>query len=317
MVEPEIARILEKIAFHFDEPFADSSAVPTWYVCQMARDNVTVALSGDGGDENFGGYTFRYVPHIMESRIRSLLPHVLRKLLFGIVGRFYPALSKLPKPLRLKTILENLAVTDTLAFYNDLIWLRSDLREQVYSESFLKGLGSFQPFEVVRPLYESEYADDPLSRALYTDIHLYMTDNCLVKVDRMSMAHALEVRSPILDYRVVEFAATLPQWLKIHNGKGKILLRKLAAERLPQQILKQPKRGFSIPAVQWLRNELRHVAKNAILKNGAFPHEFLRKDRLKRVWYEHLSGSRDHSVFLWGLIMLDLWAKNHLGWRAQ
>jgi len=314
IVNPNITNVLEKIAYYFDEPFADSSAIPTWYVCKMARENVTVALSGDGGDENFGGYTFRYIPHVQESRLRSLIPRPIRNLL-GFIGKFYPSSSRLPKPFRLKTILENLALSDSRAFYNDLVWLRSDLREKIYSRSFFNELQGFHPYEIVKPLYENPYSHDPLSRALYTDIHLYMVDNCLVKVDRMSMAHALEVRSPFLDYKLVEFAATLPNNLKIRNGKGKIILRQLAAQRLPAQILRQPKRGFSIPAARWLRHELKSMTEKAILGEDAFPLEFLNKKHLQKTWQEHLSGHRDHSVFIWGLIMLDLWAKKHLGWR--
>ncbi len=314
IVEPCVTDVLEKIAWHFDEPFADSSAVPTWYVCQMAKENVTVALSGDGGDENFGGYTFRYVPHLFESRIRSMFPSALtRRLLFGLAGAIYPAHARLPRPLRLKTILENLGVSDVRAFYNDLIWLRSDARRRIYTGDFLKELDEFEPFEVVRPLYESEHAHDPLNRALYTDINLYMTDNCLVKVDRMSMAHSLEVRCPLLDRRLIEFAASLPASLKIRNGKGKILLRQLAANRLPPQVLEQPKRGFSIPSADWLRHDLRELAEEAFGRRHSFPAQFLKMDQLKALWKEHLSGSRDHSVFLWGILMLDLWAKCHLG----
>lgn len=313
IVEPRVTDVLEKIAWHFDEPFADSSAVPTWYVCQIAKENVTVALSGDGGDENFGGYTFRYVPHLLESRIRSFLFVWARRLLFGLAGAIYPAYAQLPQPLRLKTILENLAVSDVRAFYNDLIWLRSDVRRRVYTGDFLRVLNEFEPFEIVRPLYESKQAHDPLNRALYTDINLYMTDNCLVKVDRMSMAHSLEVRSPLLDYRLIEFAALLPASLKIRNGKGKILLRRLAAKRLPSQVLQQPKRGFSIPAPQWLRNELRPMVEDTVFAEGSFLRDFLRIEQIKKMWHEHLSGSRDHSVFLWSVLMLDRWAKCHLG----
>ena len=127
------------------------------------------------------------------------------------------------------------------------------------------------------------------------------------------MAHSLEVRSPLLDYRLMELAASLPFSLKINRGKGKILLRRLAAHRLPQEILKQPKRGFSIPAAKWLRNELRPLAEQTFLNSDSFSGEFLRKNQLETMWNEHLSGARDHSVFLWGLLMLELWAKMHHG----
>ena len=188
------------------------------------------------------------------------------------------------------------------AFYNDLIWLRTDTRKKLYSEDFYRELGDFNPFEVVKPIYESGNAHDPLSRALYTDINFYMTDNCLVKVDRMSMAHSLEVRSPLLDYKLMEFAATLPFRLKISHRKGKALLRRAAECRSIPEILKQPKRGFSIPAARWLRNELRPLAEQTFLGRHSFSGRFLKKNRLKTVWKEHLSGATRSQRFPMGIV---------------
>jgi asparagine synthase (glutamine-hydrolysing) len=311
LVRPDIAGTLEKIPWHFDEPFADSSAVPTWYVCKMARENVTVALSGDGGDETFGGYTFRYIPHLLESRIRAALPVALRGLAFGSIGAAYPGAAWLPKPLRLKTIFENLAVSDAEAFYRDLIWLRADTREALYSHDFLSSLRGFTPYEAVRPYYAGCDAKDPLGRSQYTDIHFYMADDVLVKVDRMSMAHSLEVRSPLLDHRIIEFAVRLPVHLKLNSSKGKLLLRKAAERRLPADILNQPKRGFSIPAAQWLKTELKPFVEDSIFNGSSALSATLESKQLKRIWKEHLSGSRDHSVFLWSVMMFGLWEKKH------
>lgn len=313
VVEPNAAQILENIAWHFDEPFADSSAIPTWYVCKMARENVTVALSGDGGDENFAGYTFRYNPHILEARLRAVLPAVLRTVLFGVAGSLYPASTRLPKPLRLKTILENLAVSESEAFYRDLIWLRSDVRDKVYSADFMHSLKGYTPFEEVRGLYTDCDGDSALDRSQFADINFYMTEDVLVKVDRMSMAHSLEVRSPLLDYRVMEFAATLPRQLKINGKRGKMLLREVSSKRLPAQVVRQPKRGFEIPAAQWLRKELKPMFRQMVFSKHSLITDKLNREEVDRLWQEHLSASRDHSVFLWGLMMLCLWEKMHLG----
>lgn len=307
VVQPNAADILGRIAWHFDEPLADSSAVPTWYVCEMARRSVTVALSGDGGDESFGGYTFRYLPHKMESGLRAAIPAPLRRALFGVLGSAWPASSKLPKPLRLKTILENLSVGDAEAFYSDLAWLRSDTRSTLYSRDFLAQLKGFTPMETVQPYYAGSDAVDALGRAQYTDINFYMTDDVLMKVDRMSMAHSLEVRSPLMDHRIIEFAAKLPTSLKVDARHGKLVLRAAAARRVPAEILNQPKRGFSIPAARWLRNELRPLAESIILDRNRFFSNVLDGKRVKQMWREHLSESRDHSVFLWGLMMLGMW----------
>jgi asparagine synthase (glutamine-hydrolysing) len=307
LVRPKAVDVLERIAWHFDEPLADSSAVPTWYVCEMARRTVTVALSGDGGDESFGGYTFRYLPHMMESRIRAAVPASLRHVMFGTLGAIWPASAKLPKPLRLRTIFENLSKGDAEAFYCDLAFLRNDARDALYSPDFTAELRGFTPMETVQPYYSQSDAEDALGRSQYADIHFYMTDDVLVKVDRMSMAHSLEVRSPLLDHRIIEFAAKLPAGLKVDALGGKRLLRALAARRLPREIVNQPKRGFSIPAARWLRSELRPLAESIILDRNRFFSNVLDERKLRQMWREHLSEARDHSVFLWGLMMLGLW----------
>lgn len=307
LVTPRIEDLLGEIVWYLDEPLADSSAVPTWYVCQMARQSVTVALSGDGGDEGFGGYTFRYRPHMIESRLRQALPTLLRRSVFGTIGALWPASAKLPKPLRLKTIFENLSVGNAEAFFRDLAWLRPDARASLYNGDFNVELRGFTPMEAVEPHYVDCDAGDALGRAQYADIHFYMTDDVLVKVDRMSMAHALEVRSPLLDHRILEFAARLPGSLKLDGQHGKLVLRQLAARRLPADILKLPKRGFSVPAARWLRDELRGIVEAVAIDGDSMIAEFFDMATVRRMWAEHLRGQRDHSVFFWGLMMLGLW----------
>jgi asparagine synthase (glutamine-hydrolysing) len=310
LVEPKATDILEKIAWHCDEPLADSSAIPTWYVCEMARRNVTVALSGDGGDEGFGGYTFRYVPHMLEARLRAAIPALLRGPVFGTLGAIWPGSARLPQPLRLKTIFENLAVSDAEAYYRDLVWLRSEARDALYTPEFVRELKGFTPEETVLPFYTNGSGRTPLARSQYADIHFYMTDDVLVKADRMSMAHSLEVRCPLLDYRLLEFGTRLPDDLKVQGRSGKVVLRELAARRLPAEIRNLPKRGFSIPAAKWLRGELRPMAESLLFDAGR-PFAGVLNDRVVRsMWDEHVSATRDHSVFLWGLMMLSLWRRN-------
>ena len=314
-VVPQVTEILEKIAWHCDEPLADSSAVPTWYVCEMTRRNVTVALSGDGGDEAFGGYTFRYLPHLFESKLRAALPPAFRHVAFGTLGRIWPGTARLPKPLRLKSILENLSVSDAEAFYRDLAWLRTDTRSELYTADFKHSLRGFEPFEVVQAFYCRNDAPDALARSQFTDVNVYMTDDVLVKVDRMSMAHSLEVRSPLLDHRILEFAAALPASLKMSANRGKLPLRGLAARRLPAELRSLPKRGFSIPAARWLREDLRPLAERQLFDSDRCFSNLLDATRVRQLWREHLSGSRDHSVFIWGLIMLGLWEEQSSGER--
>jgi len=309
VVQPKATDILEKISWHFDEPLADSSAIPTWYVCEMARRNVTVALSGDGGDESFGGYTFRYVPHMFESRVRAALPAAVRGPLFGALGALWPGSARLPQPLRLKTIFENLSVSDAEAYYRDLVWLRSDARSALYAPEFASSLKGFTPMEMVLPFYTGSDARTPLARSQNADIHVYMTDDVLVKADRMSMAHSLEVRCPLLDYRLIEFGTRLPDALKVRGRAGKLPLRELAARRLPEEVRNKPKQGFSIPAAKWLRGDLKPMAES-LLFDSSRPFGGVLDDQVVRgMWQEHQSAARDHSVFLWGLMMLSLWRR--------
>ena len=311
VVRPQVTEVLGKIARHFDEPLADSSAVPTWYVCEMARRTVTVALSGDGGDEAFGGYTSRYLPHRLESVVRGALPTAVRGPLFGALGALWPASARLPRPLRLKTVFENLAVSDAEAFYHDLIWLREDTRAGLYSADFMRQLQGFTPFESVYPHYTGNDARDALARAQAADIQFYMTDNVLAKVDRMSMAHSLEVRCPLLDHRILEFAAKLSTGLKMDLRHGKLPLRRLASSRLPRAIVAAPKRGFSPPAAGWLRRELRPMTQELIFNRNSLLACVLDTGSLRLLWDEHQNGSRDHSVALWGLMMLALWERTN------
>jgi len=226
------------------------------------------------------------------------------------MGAAWPASTRLPKPFRLKTILENLAVSDAESFYRDLIWLRGDVRESLYSNDFMQALQGFTPMGLVGPLYVQNDAMDALGRSQFADIHFYMTDDVLVKVDRMSMAHSLEVRSPLLDHRVIEFAARLPANLKLNSRIGKAVPRALLSRRLASDISKKPKRGFSIPAREWLSNELRPFAEDLILNKSRIVADVLDKQKVREIWREHLGGSRDHSVFIWGLMMLGLWEGN-------
>jgi asparagine synthase (glutamine-hydrolysing) len=307
LIRPRAADILPEIAWHFDEPLADSSAVPTWYVCRMARERVTVALSGDGGDEAFAGYTFRYLPHAHEARLRAAVPAAVRSAVFGSAAALWPASARLPRPLRLKTILGNLAHGDAEAFYRDLAWLRDETRRQVYGPDFMTSLQGFSARETVMPLYAASDAPDAVGRAQQTDIHLYMTDDVLAKVDRISMAHSLEVRCPLLDPAILEFAARLPASVKMSGGRGKMPLRRLAERRLPPEVVKMPKRGFSIPAAQWLRTDLKPLTESLLFEGSSNVLDCLDRAALRRTWQEHLRGTRDHSVFIWGVMMLALW----------
>jgi asparagine synthase (glutamine-hydrolysing) len=306
-VQPQATDVIEGILAHLDEPLADPSVIPTWYVCQMARRNVTVALSGDGGDENFGGYTFRYAPHVAEAKLRRKLPVALRAPVFGTLASIWPRSRRLPRPLRLGTIFGNLALSDGGAYCEDLAWLKRDARSALYTAAFTEKLLGFEPREVVQPFYERG-GGDALNRSQRADQQIYMADDVLVKVDRMSMAHALETRAPLLDHRIREFAARLPVELKLQGSQGKVLLRALARKRLPAAITAAPKRGFSINLAQWLRGELKEYARERILAASTLLTGNVEPVAVQQLWDEHQGGARDHSAVLWNLIVATAWS---------
>ncbi len=312
IVQPDAVKALEILAWHFDEPLADASAIPTYYVCKMARQEVTVALSGDGGDETFGGYTFRYRPHLIESQLRSALPGTLRGIGFGAAGAAYPKWDWLPRPLRLKTILSNLGVSDARAFYMDLCLMGQSTRERLYGQSLRDALRGFTPWEAVGPLYEGSDATDPVGRSQHTDVQSYMTEDVLVKVDRMSMAVSLEVRCPLLDHRVMEFAGKLPLDLRMRGAAGKWILRELAAEMVPREVLDRPKQGFSPPVPEWLRGDLKDLAGDALFDRNSMLSEFTDRREMRRLWDDHQSGLRENSQILWDLLMFRKWEENWL-----
>ena len=312
VVTPRIREILPKVSWYLDEPLADSSVIPTYYVCKMARQNVTVSLSGDGGDESFAGYTFRYLPHLWECLLRKKIPIEIRTILFGLLGQFYPRSSNLPKFLRLKTIFQNLAVSDAKAFYRDLVWLPPEIRDSLYTDSFLKGLCGFTPYEFIHPLYKEVEHLDPVSRCQYIDLHFYLPENVLVKVDRMSMAVSLEVRSPLLDHRLVEFAAKLPLNLKVSAKQGKILLREAIKHYLPPEFITKIKQGFSVPEADWLRGGLRPFVERLLQKNDSILWVYLNRPLCQKLWERHLSAREDHGVFFWGLMMFSFWEEHYL-----
>ena len=176
---------------------------------------------------------------------------------------------------------------------------------------FMESLKGFSPFEVVQPFYAGNEAEDPLARSQYTDVNVYMTDDVLAKVDRMSMAHSLEVRSPLLDYRILEFGLSLQTGQKMNRHQGKLPLRNLAAQRLPGDVAGK-KQGFSIPAARWLREDLRELAESVIFSPGGLVLNVLEESAVRKFWNEHLQRQRDHNVFLWGLMMLGMWERECL-----
>ena len=304
--------LIDTLAWLYDEPYADSSAIPTYRVCQLARKHVTVALSGDGGDESFGGYR-RYRLHAAEERARNAVPLGLRQPLFGTLGRLYPKLDWAPRMFRAKTTFQALALDSTQAYLHSVSVLRLDEREALYSPGFKRTLAGYRAQEVFKHHAAKANTTDPLALVQYLDYKTWLVGDINTKVDRAAMAHSLEVREPLMDHELIEWLATLPSNLKIQGQEGKWLLKKAFEPSLPNDVLYRPKMGFSVPLAKWLRGPLRERLQQAVLGPQLAATGYFNTDTLHTMVRQHLSGQRDHSAPLWTLLMFDAFLKQANG----
>lgn len=309
LVQPQAVEILPRLVWHLDEPFADSSAIPTYYVSKAARERVTVALSGDGGDEVFAGYQRRYGLNRWEARLRRWLPAWVRAGILGPLGAVYPKADWLPRPFRARYFLQNLGTTFERAYFSDLSIFRSEEKVALFSRDFRSQLNGHDSFDGFARHFQRVRGLDPLSQLLYVDLKTWLANDILVKVDRMSMANSLEVRSPLLDHKVIEFAATVPPDLKYRGRTSKYLLKRHLEGRVPRSVIYRPKQGFEIPLAEWLRNDLRGIGEDLLVSRGSLGRRYLRPERVWRLWLEHQRGIRDHSSQLWALMVLELWLR--------
>ncbi len=311
-VDAHAATILDDLVWHYDEPFADSSMVPTYYVSQVARERVTVALSGDGGDENFAGYR-RYRFDLFENRLRRLLPSWIRGPVFGALGRAYPKADWLPRPLRGKTLLTSLSVGAEEGYFRTMRWLDGRMKRELYDEPFRRQVGDHEASSVLRSHFDRVPHLDPLSRVQYVDVKTYLVDDILTKVDRASMAHSLEVRVPLLDHEFMELAASIPANLKLRNGEGKYIFKKSLEGLLPRDVLYRTKMGFSIPLADWLRGELKPLFEERVLARDAFVRRWFHREPMVRWWGQHQARVRDFAYPLWALLVLESWGRRFVG----
>ncbi|MEM9253840.1 MAG: XrtA/PEP-CTERM system amidotransferase [Pseudomonadota bacterium] len=294
--------LLDTLAELYDEPYADSSAIPTYRVCQLARERVTVALSGDGGDENFAGYR-RYRWHMNEEKLRGALPLGLRRPLFGTLGRLYPKLDWAPRVLRAKTTFESLARNSVEAYLHSVSITSQVQRNALFSPALRRELQGYRAIETFNHHAGRSPTDDPLSLIQYLDMKTYLVGDILTKVDRASMAHSLEVRVPLLDHKFVEWVSGLPVSMKLRGQEGKYLLKKALEPHLPQDVLYRPKMGFGVPLGKWFRGPLRERLQKALLEGGLAETGLFSREYLHRLVTDHQSGLREYSAPLWSLMM--------------
>jgi asparagine synthase (glutamine-hydrolysing) len=307
VVEPNIGETLQLLSGSLEEPFADSSILPTFYVSQLTRQHVTVALAGDGGDELFAGYE-RYAIELG------------RTVFDGIpqwAGRWYRnyVYPRLPSAVPGRRFLFNISLRARDRYLDGLSFLPACHRERsLFSDEFLDSCcGAAGALHSFQNYFDNAPSDNLLSRLLYLDTKTYLPGDILTKVDRMSMAASLEVRAPILDHHVVEWAARLPEGSKFRNGQGKYLLKKLAARvGVPQEVLNRPKQGFALPLVHWMRGELKDELLTILVEPRTLGRGYFKPKAIRGLLEEHWGGRRDHSAQIWMLLMFELWHRNFL-----
>lgn len=308
IVEPKAIDVMDKLVWHYDEPFADSSAVPTYYVSQVARRYVTVALGGDGGDENFAGYR-RYRFDVRENQVRRFIPLSVRRNVFGPMGKYYPGLAWAPRVFRAKATFQSLSRTPLEGYFNSVSIFRPDEKACLFSGDFRRQLGDYDSISVLRRYYDEADTTDPLSRIQYVDIKTYLPDDIMTKVDRASMAVSLELRAPILDHKLMETVASIPSGLKLHGDTGKYIFKKSLERILPNNILYRSKQGFAVPLSRWFRKEMKELAHEAIM---SCDDGILDRAYLGHIWKQHQSGRFDRSAYLWSVLMFRKWQETFL-----
>lgn len=307
VVEPKALEVLEKLVWHYDEPFADSSAIPTYYVSKLAREHVVVALSGDGGDENFAGYR-RYFYDRLENRIRNKIPDTVRRYVVRPLAHAYPKADWAPQIFRAKTLLTNLYYDPGFAYYNSVTpGFKDKDKTKLLKREITESLAGYSSYSVLEGYFRKVQRLDPLSQVQYVDMKTYLVDDILTKVDRASMAVSLEARVPLLDHKLVEFIATIPPSLKLKGKTSKYIFKRTMARLLPEQTLTRRKMGFAVPLERWFRNEIKGLAQDVLFRPNAVVNRYVNTDLVKRVWEQHQNGLRDHSTKLWILLMFELW----------
>lgn len=312
VVTAEAIGSLDQLTHFYDEPFADPSAIPTLCVSQLASRSVKVVLSGDGGDEAFGGYA-RYAHDLREAALRRRIPGWLRRGGLGPLSRAWPKADWLPRPLRAKTLLSNLALEPAAAYANTVSLCRQPARRQLLSREIAGMLNGHRPEEAIEDAYRTADSNDPLAGMLAADVSCFLPEDFLTKVDRASMAYGLEVRPPLVDHELLELVAQLPSDMKVRQGETKWILKQTYENRLPKGTARRAKQGFEIPIDAWLRGPLRETFESGVLSRSSCVGELINQTAVERLYRAHLNRVGRHGNVLWAMLVLARWADEYLG----
>jgi asparagine synthase (glutamine-hydrolysing) len=310
VVTPDICSVVDELVWHFDEPFADSSSIPTYMVSKLAREHVKVVLSGDGGDELFAGYT-RYAIDRQRSGF-ARLPRFVRE---GVMQR---AARRLPHGARGRNFIHDVAFDDLDRYLESVSVFTRLNKASLYTEDFRRSLngGAGRPAEMFRAHAARSGSADPLDALLYLDSKTYLPGDILTKVDRMSMAASLEARVPLLDHKLIEFVTRIPSSLKLRGSETKYLLKRAVRDLVPPEILDRPKQGFGVPIEQWINQQLRDRVRGTLTERRSLERGFAEPRYVELLFAEHERGRRDHSTELWALFVLELWHRQFVDDRG-
>ncbi len=304
IVRPDAVEILPKLAWEFDEPFADSSAIPTYYVSKMAREYITVVLSGDGGDETFAGYS-RYAGAFNYKKV-DVLPQVFRKLVFGGVS------SLLPPGIKGKGLLRHLSETGFKRYAGMITQDEPGYLESLFSRDVKKEIRRNKDYIFLKQFYDRYPDNDYLSKIQYLDTKTYLAEDILTKIDRASMLCSLETRAPLLDHELIEFAAKIPHGLKLNSGIKKYIFKKAMEGILPKEILSRAKMGFNMPLTSWFKGDLSSYSRNVLLDKKSIERGFFSRKGIEAILHNHKKRGRDLSPKIWALLFFEHWCRNWL-----
>jgi asparagine synthase (glutamine-hydrolysing) len=306
VVKPDVVDVLPKLMWSYNEPFADPSAVPTYYLSKATREHVTVALSGDGGDECFAGYN-RYVDALSARKYEKFAKYIGARQINKVAQMLPFGGARSSFFSRSKRYLKYICGKSERHYMRWISHLDSEMRNEIYSPSFKENMRGIEPSDYIENLYNCSDAETFIDKILNVDVMSYLPEDLMVKADIASMACSLEVRSPFIDHKIMEFAASLPSDMKIFKGTFKYFLKQVASDLLPAEVIQRKKLGFGLPISPWLRGELKEMAYDILLDKRAVERGYFRKEAIEILLAEHMTGQCDHSYRIWNLLCLELW----------
>jgi asparagine synthase (glutamine-hydrolysing) len=309
-LRPDMLSVLPLLVEHFGEPFADSAAIPTFYISKVAREHVTVALCGDGGDESFAGYTRYKINRLL--RGLDVIPRKLSTSIFEMLAAI-PHTPSHRSPLWIaKRLFQSISSTPAARYLRFLTHFNGEMKEKLYAGEFARAMEGIDSDEIALARFRETDAENLLDATLYTDIHTYLPDTLLPKVDITSMANSLEMRSPLLDHELMEFAARLPADMKMRRLETKHALKRVFSRYLPMRLLKRRKMGFGIPIDHWFRNELREMVRETLLSRRAIERGYFREHAIRKILDEHAENRWQWHYHIYNLLMLELWHRRFI-----